>query len=80
MSGSDSMWQELSFSIDGRYLVFPVTSDSFDIVLVQQQADYLVFVIAGSCLFTTAVVVGIVLGVRKHRKGKQTTEGDNQGE
>ena len=80
VSDSDGVWQELSFSLDGRYLVFPVTSNSFNIVLVQQQADYSVFVIAGICLFMTAVVVGVVFGARKQRKGKQATENDSQEE
>ena len=70
MSNSDGVWQELPFSIDGSYLVFPVTSKSFNIVLVQQQADYLVFAIAGIIILLAITIVGTVRHIRKHRKRK----------
>lgn len=70
VADSDGVWQELSFSLDGRYLVFPVTSNSFNIVLVQQQADYSVFVIAGIGILLVITIVGTVRHIRKHRKRK----------
>ena len=73
-SDPDGVWQELSFSIDGSYLVFPVTSNSFNIVLVQQQADYLVFAIAGIIILLAITIVGTVRHIRKHRKRKSIAQ------
>ena len=74
VSDSDGVWQELSFSLDGRYLVFPVTSNSFNIVLVQQQADYSVFVIAGIGILLVITIVGTARHIRKHRKRKRIAQ------
>ena len=74
VSDSDGVWQELSFSLDGRYLVFPVTSDCINVVLVQQQADYLVFAIAGIGILLVITIVGTVRHIRKHRKRKSIAQ------
>lgn len=70
MSDPEGVWQEHSFSIDGSYLVFPVTTDSINVVLVQQQADYFVFVIAGIIILLAITIVGTVRHIQKYRKYK----------
>ena len=70
MSDPEGVWQEHSFSIDGSYLVFPVTTDSINVVLVQQEVDYFVFAIAGIIILLAITIVGTVRHIRKYRKCK----------
>ena len=70
----DGAWREPAFDIDGSYLVFPVTSDCINVVLVQQQADYLVFMIAGIVVLLVTAVLVTAWCIRKCRKSKKTVK------
>lgn len=75
VSDSDGVWQEQPFGLDGSYLIFPVTSDSINIVLVQQQADHTVIVIAGISVLLIIAAVVIGLRIRRCRKSKAIVKG-----
>ena len=77
---SEGAWQELPFSVDGSYLVFPVTSNSFNIVMVQQPVDYTLFVIIGICVLFAFTIVVTVRSIRKHRKGMKTVTNEGNEE
>lgn len=81
VSEQENVWREVSFRMDGSYLVFPVTSDHIDVALVRRQADSWAAVIAvlGVLLLFAGIVA--VRSIRNRAKaGKLSQKPGTKGE
>ena len=68
----DGNWQELPAHRDNSYLVFPMTSEKFEIALVQENADFTLWIVAGAAVI--AVIAATVLFIiKKKRSSKRQT-------
>lgn len=68
------LWRDVTFTVDGSYLVFSVDDGDIAVRLLEAPANYTIWILAGAGVLVIAGVNLWILLLRRRRKAKKKTE------
>lgn len=65
-----SSWTDTDFSVDGKYLVFPISPEADAIRLVEIPKDYTLYYIGGATLLALAAIITLISAKKRKKTAK----------